>query len=422
MQTNNIASIVSDCYTEYGRYVNWMRAIPAIDGLKPSQRRVLLAVRTEAKQMTKTAGVGGEVVKKWHPHGDASIYPVISDFVRRGLIKGQGNHGAKLLEFLPEAAPRYTEVQHRPEIEEVLFKLMEYAPNFENEMGTTEPEFLITPVPIALLHGTSGIGVGVNTRIPAFTFKSLVAAYKANNPRLLESAYGYKIIPDKSDLDKLWTTGNGRVTLKMDVDFGWNADDNTNVTTIYGSGALFTPRIANLDQLLEDDRVFIRNESKKNIKLVVGRTKGTRAISDEELFNQCNELATHTRSYGIRVNIFNQIRTIGIKDWLDITFNMFRSTFTKWQADQIANVEHKIEVFKQIPPVAKLLMEDKSNEDIASQLNISVDVVNSVCQRSLRVLRRSDFNSEIQSLTNQVEELKKATADQIIDLGTTTLL
>lgn len=421
MSTIDIASLVADCYVDYGRYVNWMRAIPSIDGLKPSQRRVLLATRTEAKEMTKTAGVVGEVIKRWHPHGSASVEPVVSDFVRRGLIKGQGNHGAKLLEYLPEAAPRYTEVQNKPELNDILFKLMGYAPSFENELGTTEPEYLITPIPIALLHGTSGIGVGVNTRIPAFTFKSLLAAYKADNPLLLESAYGYKIIPDKSDLHKLWTKGEGRLTLKMDVDYGWSDDDNCHVTTITGSGAIFTPRIANLDQLLDEDRVFIRNESKSKIKLVIGRTKGTRAVSDDEVFNMCEDIATYTRAYGIRVNVFNKIRTLSIKDWLDVSIGLFNSTFEKWKSDQIKSVEHKIEVYRHIPQVAALLLEDKSNEEIMKTLNISEDIVKDVLGRSLRVLRRTDFNSEISSLTDKVAELNKATSEDILNDGLSVL-
>lgn len=417
MRSNDIASVVSECYVDYGRYVNWMRAIPSIDGLKPSQRRVLLATRDEAGQMTKTAGVVGEVIKKWHPHGSASIEPVVSDFVRRGLIKGQGNHGAKLLEFMEEAAPRYTEVQHKSELDDLLFKLMEYAPSFENEMGTKEPEFLITPIPIALLFGTSGIGVGVNTRIPAFTYESLLNAYRKNNPDLLESAYGYKIVHSKSQLKELWETGRGRLTLKFDVDHHWSDDDGCMVNSIIGSGALITPRIGSLDTLLEEDRVFIRNESKSKIKLTVGRTKGTRAVSDQDLFDICNDISTHTRPYAIRVNIFNQIKTIGIRDWLDVSIGLFKAKFEDWKRDQLKDIEFRILVAENIPAVAKLLQEDKDNEEIARELNISEDVVVSVCRKSLSTLRRSDFTSEIESLKKQHSKINNSTPDEIIESG-----
>lgn len=415
--TISVADLVSSCYVDYGRYVNWMRAIPAIDGLKPSQRRVLLATRTEAANMTKTAGVVGEVIKTWHPHGSASIEPVVSDFVRRGLINGQGNHGAKLLEDLEEAAPRYTEVQHKKELEGLLFKLMEYAPHFDNEMNTREPEFLVTPIPIALLFGTSGIGVGVNTRIPAFTYESMLAAYRANNPQLLESAYGYKLIKDKSQLDKLWTEGTGRLTLKFEVDHRWSDDDQCMVSTITGSGALIKPRISNFDTLLEEDRIFIRNESKKNIKLTVGRTKGTRAVSDEKVFEMCNDISVHTRPYAIRVNVFGKVRTIGIKDWLDVSIGLFRSKFAEWQKDQVKDLEFKKKVAENIVPVAKLLFAEKTEAEIVETLGIEPEVVAGVFRKSIGTLRREDFTAEIAAMQKQIDDVNAMTADEIIDTG-----
>lgn len=417
----SVADLVSSCYVDYGRYVNWMRAIPAIDGLKPSQRRVLLATRSEASQMTKTAGVVGEVIKTWHPHGSASIEPVVSDFVRRGLIYGQGNHGAKLLEDMDEAAPRYTEVQHKKELESILFKLMGYAPHFDNEMNTREPEFLITPIPIALLFGTSGIGVGVNTRIPAFTYASLLAAYRKNNPQLLESAYGYKLIKDKSQLDKLWTEGTGRLTLKFEVDHRWSDDDQCMVNTIIGSGALIKPRISTLDPLLDEDRIFIRNESKSKIKLVVGRTKGTRAVSDEKLFELCNDISVHTRPYAIRVNVFGQVKTIGIKDWLDVSINLFKSKFALWQADELKDLDFKMLVAQNIVPVATMVFDNKTEAEIVEALGVDAEVVAGVCRKSIGTLRRDDFTAEITALQKQIDAIKNATADDILDSGSALL-
>lgn len=86
-----IGTLVADNYFEYGKYVNWFRAIPAIDGLKPVYRRILLAANDVASdKLVKTAKLSGEVIGNWHPHGSASVEPVISYLVRRGLLIGQG--------------------------------------------------------------------------------------------------------------------------------------------------------------------------------------------------------------------------------------------------------------------------------------------------------------------------------------------
>lgn len=410
-----IGTLVADNYFEYGKYVNWFRAIPAIDGLKPVYRRILLAANDVASdKLVKTAKLSGEVIGNWHPHGSASVEPVISYLVRRGLLIGQGNHGADLLEYIQPAAPRYTEVKYdSKKFHDLLFKLVNYAPHSENEIGNQEPEYLITPVPILLMYGTFGIGLGVTTRIPALSFKSLLAAYNTNDPTKLESTYGYRIV--KADWNDLWNTGRGRMTLQYRISTEYSKEDDCKVTIIEGSGELFKPELSKLESWMDMGRIFIRNESNAdNIRLVIGRNKNIRIISDEDLFQLCLKSATVTKLYDIKVNIFGKIKRISIKDWLDVTMGLYAQSLDKWKADQIAKFTTKIDELKILPEVVKLLNNDKSNEEISKSLNVPISLVNGVTSRSLSILRKSNFDSEIDSLKKKIASITVVTLDSIL--------
>jgi DNA gyrase/topoisomerase IV subunit A len=410
-----IGTLVADNYFEYGKYVNWFRAIPAIDGLKPVYRRILLAANDVASdKLVKTAKLSGEVIGNWHPHGSASTEPVISYLVRRGLLIGQGNHGADLLEYIQPAAPRYTEVKYdSKKFHDLLFKLVNYAPHSENEIGNQEPEYLITPVPILLIYGTFGIGLGVTTRIPALSYKSLLAAYKANDPTKLESTYGYRIV--KADWNSLWTTGRGSMTLQYRITTEYSKEDDCRVTIIEGSGELFKPELSKLEAWMDMGRIFIRNESNAdNIRLVIGRNKNIRIISDEDLYQLCLKSATTTKLYDIKVNIFGVIKRISIKDWLDVTMGLYSQSLDRWKADQISKFNTKINELKILPEVVKLLNNDKSNEDIAKILNVPISLVNGVTSRPLSILRKSNFDSEIDSLKKKIESIAVVTLDSIL--------
>lgn len=152
------------------------RALPDVrDGLKPVHRRVLYAMYemslTHDRRYRKSAGVVGEVLKNYHPHGDVAVYDtlvrLVQDFsMRYPLAEGQGNWGS--IDPDPPAAMRYTEVRMTALAEEMLADIqketVDFSPNYDDSLK--EPTVLPTLIPNLLVNGTAGIAVGMATNIP----------------------------------------------------------------------------------------------------------------------------------------------------------------------------------------------------------------------------------------------------------------
>ncbi|HOJ96743.1 MAG TPA: DNA gyrase subunit A, partial [Methanospirillum sp.] len=163
-------------YIDYAMSVIIGRAIPDVrDGLKPVHRRSLYAMwemgNTHDKPYKKSARVVGDVMGKYHPHGDASIYDTIVKMAqpfsyRMMLVDGQGNFGS--VDGDAPAAMRYTEVRLKREAEELLVDLdketVEFVPNFDESLQ--EPSVLPAKLPNLLINGSDGIAVGIATKMP----------------------------------------------------------------------------------------------------------------------------------------------------------------------------------------------------------------------------------------------------------------
>ena len=181
-------------YLEYAIAVVKGRALPDVkDGQKPVQRRVLFAMRElgllAGAKPVKSARVVGDVIGKYHPHGDSSVYDamvrVAQEFsLRYPLVDGQGNFGSR--DGDNAAAMRYTEARLAPIAELLLGELgegtVDYQPNYDGSFD--EPAFLPARLPFSLLNGASGIAVGMATEIPSHNLTEVAAAaiHKINNP------------------------------------------------------------------------------------------------------------------------------------------------------------------------------------------------------------------------------------------------
>jgi len=180
----NIEEEMKTSYLDYAMSVIVGRALPDVrDGLKPVQRRILYAMLREGllpgKKYSKCAGVVGEVLKKYHPHGDSAVYDALvrlaQDFnMRYILIDGQGNFGS--VDGDPPAAYRYTEARLAKLAEEMLTDIdketVDFMPNFD---GTTEePVVLPSKIPNLIINGSSGIAVGMATNIPPHNLGEVV--------------------------------------------------------------------------------------------------------------------------------------------------------------------------------------------------------------------------------------------------------
>jgi len=185
-QPVNIEDEMRRSYLDYAMSVIVGRALPDVrDGLKPVHRRILYAMHSEGllsnKKYSKCAGVVGEVLKKYHPHGDAPVYDALvrmaQDFnLRYLLVDGQGNFGS--VDGDPPAAYRYTEARLTKIAEEMLRDIekdtVDMVPNFDE--STMEPTVLPTRIPNLLINGSDGIAVGMATKIPPHNLTEIVGA------------------------------------------------------------------------------------------------------------------------------------------------------------------------------------------------------------------------------------------------------
>src|SRR3989338_940084 len=202
----NIEEEMKSSYMNYAMSVIIGRALPDIrDGLKPAHRRILYAMFREgivsSKRYSKCAGVVGEVLKKYHPHGDAAVYDTLvrmaQDWnMRYPLIDGQGNFGS--IDGDPPAAYRYTEARLTKLAEELLADIdketVDFIPNFDG--AVMEPVVLPSKVPNLLINGSDGVAVGMATKIPPHNLTEVCDALVAliKDPALPIEAV-MKIIP-----------------------------------------------------------------------------------------------------------------------------------------------------------------------------------------------------------------------------------
>jgi DNA gyrase subunit A len=232
----NIEQEMKTSYLDYSMSVIVGRALPDVrDGLKPVHRRILYAMFREGllhnKKYSKSAGVVGEVLKKYHPHGDSAVYDTMvrmaQDFnLRYLLVDGQGNFGS--VDGDPAAAYRYTEARLTKLAEELLADIdketVDFVPNFDDT--TVEPSVLPTRVPNLLINGSAGIAVGMATNIPPHNLSEVVDALvmmidspEVSIPELMTAIKGpdfptAAFIHGYEGIKQAYTTGRGIIQMR----------------------------------------------------------------------------------------------------------------------------------------------------------------------------------------------------------------
>ncbi len=235
----NIEEELKSSYLDYAMSVIVSRALPDVrDGLKPVQRRILYSMQDMGlfhnSAHRKSARIVGDVLGKYHPHGDASVYDTMvrlaQDFTMRyPLIDGQGNFGS--VDNDPPAAMRYTEARLSAIAEQMLVDIekdtVEFTPNFDDSLK--EPSVLPALLPNLLVNGTSGIAVGMATSIPPHNLTEVcdAIAYLVDNPEatvdeLMQFIKGPDfptagIILGKDGIRSAYATGHGRVVVRAKV-------------------------------------------------------------------------------------------------------------------------------------------------------------------------------------------------------------
>jgi DNA gyrase subunit A len=231
-----ITDEMQECYLDYAMSVIVARALPDVrDGLKPVHRRILYAMhdiglKPQAK-FKKSATVVGEVLGKYHPHGDTAVYEsmvrMAQDFsMRYPLVNGQGNFGS--MDGDSAAAMRYTEVKMSAIAEEMLYDIDKDTVNFADnyDKSRKEPTVMPAKIPQLLLNGTIGIAVGMATNIPPHNLNEIVDAtihLIDNSDATIEDLLGFVKGPDfptgglvygQKDILQAYSTGKGRLDMR----------------------------------------------------------------------------------------------------------------------------------------------------------------------------------------------------------------
>jgi DNA gyrase/topoisomerase IV subunit A len=414
LETVPATQLLSDNYLTYGRYINNGRATTGLDGLKNVERRVLLSVNEVARtQFTGSGLIVGHTLGHYHPHGDA--YPTLTKLVIQGLVEGYGSFGG----FLPQDKPapmRYTSVRAKQFITDLLFRLSPYVETVESEFGFLEPRYLPTPLPLALATtGSIGIGIGLLTNTPCFSPRSLYASLVNDDPSLLRAPKSVSIVA--SDVEKLWETGEGYIQYglkcyqeKSDIDEG------RLVSIIEGSPAVFIPDVEKFfSKELQEESVYIRNESRSKLRFVISRVKGLKRITDEDVHTIAQRASVKTVFCRMYVSNGTQAERLSLRDWLRKCWIRFDDALRRYKTDQETKLLHKIHIYNLIPQVYPLFIKNKGTKEIAGILNEPMAIIKEIEGKPLRLLRRRDFDEEIKKIEQEIREIKKLQAQALAE-------
>lgn len=406
-----ISDFVRNSYLVFGKSSNIDRHLPfVLDGWKPVNQRVIYSA-LEYTDFIKTATLIGNCIGKFHPHGLDSMKDVITRMVKIGLLDGQGNFGYRFLtgEACEAANPRYTEVRIKPEIREQIKTFLNLIPKVQSEVGYDMPEYVPTPVPYALIGGDEGIAIGINQRIPAFTAKSLIDAYRSDDPTKLESQYGLELIKSDCDLKGLWEQGSGKLHFKM------RTIPDPNGITIEGDTSIFVPNLKDLFIKFKAGTVDYQDLSTEIGRLRFSKSNRIRSFNNSDVQRWVETASHFCRSYYIRIHDREVAQPISIRKWMEICYKNYFDLTIAGTKSEINKLNDKILFYKNLREVYKRYLSNESKELLSNSLNIPVSVINSIVSKSAEYVRGCDTNKEIKSCEDKINSYKKNTGDSLID-------
>ncbi len=337
-------------YTDYAKEVVTERAIPGIDGFKPSQRRILYTMMhfEKAKTNVKCADIAGSTMKL-HPHGDAPIYQTLvrmvdeSEVMNVPFLAGKGAFGKVYTTDAP-AASRYTECRLAPISEELFGEMggVEFVPNYNNKYQ--EPSLLPTSFPNILCNTTQGIAVGVASNIPSFNFHEVInATIKYIQTGVLDilapdfTTGGY-YVRDENALRALLDTGRARLKLRGK----WHIDGKSIIIEEIPYYTTVTEIMSEVKNIVGVSDV--RDESDKNGLRLSIECSNRKVL--EEVLNQVLRQSSlqKTITTNIVVIIDNKPQVIGIRElldrWIDFRSGVLNKTLAKDLEKVVASIEN----------------------------------------------------------------------------------
>jgi topoisomerase-4 subunit A len=479
----DMAAFAERSYLTYAMSVVRGRAIPNVeDGQKPVQRRILYAMNElglkSGVQHSKSARIVGEVLGKFHPHGDASTYEALvrmaQDFsLRYPLIDGQGNFGTQ--DGDPAAAYRYTEARLTPLADLLLSEIdqdtVDFIPNYDGRLK--EPKLLPARMPMLLLNGASGVGVGMACELPPHNMKEVAeaAVFMIKHPNATPKSLmhiikgpdfsgGGQIISPQSEILEAYKTGRGSLRARA----RWKVETmargqwqivvhelppTTSVKKVMAEiealtnprpkekGGKVTAAQANLKQVVLNQLEKINDESDKDNKLrLVLEPRSSRQDPDEFM----RFLLTHT---SMEENFPINLVALGLdgrptrKNIADLVgeWVQFRiSTVTRRSKFRLGQVEKRIHILEgriivllNIDKVIKVIRNsDEPKADLMKQFKLTEVQAEDILEIRLRQLARLEgikIETELKELKEErkglkgllgsEEEMKKLVADEI---------
>jgi DNA gyrase subunit A len=449
----NIEDEMKGSYLDYAMSVIIGRALPDIrDGLKPAHRRILYAMYREGllsnKRYSKCAGVVGEVLKKYHPHGDAAVYDTLVRMaqnwsMRYPLIDGQGNFGS--IDGDSAAAYRYTEAKLKAIAEELLADIdentVDFTPNFDG--STVEPVVLPSRIPNLLINGSDGIAVGMATKIPPHNLGEVVDGVVAlikKSDITVKELMGHIKGPDfptggfihgLEGIKNAYETGRGSLQIRgrsMIEPMAKGEKECIVITEIpyQVNKARLVERIA---ELVQEDKLSgvadLRDESDRDgMRIVVELKRGTVAGI------VMNQLYTHTAlqtSFGtIMLAIVNgQPRVVNLKEALQLFADHRREVVIRRTTYRLKEAEKRLHILEGLkiaiecideiialikkskePSIAKTaLMKEFKLSDVQAQAILEMRL------QRLTGLEREKIIAEYESTKKFIKELRTILED-----------
>ena len=435
-------------FISYAMSVIVQRALPDVrDGLKPVQRRIIHGMNElgcySDKPYKKSARIVGEVMGKYHPHGDSSIYEALvrmaQDFsYRYMLVDGHGNFGS--IDGDGAAAQRYTEARmskiSMELVKDINKDTVNFVPNYDGE--ESEPEVLPSRFPNLLINGTTGIAVGMATNIPPHNLgeviDAILAVSKNPNISIMELMDNYIKGPDfptgayilgKSAIKKAYETGNGLIVMRsktdiIDIHAGKKAIVVTEIPYMVNKARLIEKMADHVKEKRIEGITEIRDESnREGIRIVIELRKD---VQPEVILNQLFKLTALQTTFGVNsiALVNNEPKTLTLKEMITYYLQHQEEVIRRRTAYDLKKAEDRAHILDglkraldNIDAIIELIRSSRTTEIIQQRLmdefNMSdrqAKAIREMQLQRLAGLEREKIENELKQLLEVIADLK----------------